>query len=359
MKKSFFACLGLTISFFIMPTQKSASQSIIVSKNGSGNYKSINEAIQASSPHGDDILVMPGEYVEHILIEGRKELNIIAQGEVLIKRKASENVLTLTKCYRVTFQGFKLNGTVVFTDCENSTLAGCKVMESNGGIFVSNSVGTEIFGNTFTKNTSTPIVIEKSQQTKVINNVLHDNTGAEGIRTIKSDLSDDVIKNNTIAYNQFLPISIGEDCQAAINNNIICFNNIPGKGAAIDVKGETGKVKAQHNNIYDNKNAGGESITYRGVQHGNNLSVDPKFVNGPAKNFSLLTTSPCYGAGQDGTTRFGEPIAGINLGADIFAKGSPLNYEEQYDEGVAQRKKKLSSVCRHSKQAPENLSRKY
>jgi tetratricopeptide (TPR) repeat protein len=171
--------------------------------------------------------------------------------------------------------------------------------------------------------------IEESQQTRIINNVLYDNKGQNGIKISKGNIGGDIICNNTIAYNALTPIDIGEGTYVKINNNIIAFNILEEPLASINSRGN---IKANFNNLFQNKNSNGVVPDYNGAKSQSDIVKDPLFVDGPGRNLQLKRSSPGWGAGKDGEYL---EITGMNLGADVYAKATPLKYGEQLDEGIA------------------------
>jgi hypothetical protein len=63
------------ITSFAAKTVQATPTQYIVAKNGTGNFTTISEAVNAASS-GDTILIYPGTY-EEIVDAGEKELNIV------------------------------------------------------------------------------------------------------------------------------------------------------------------------------------------------------------------------------------------------------------------------------------------
>jgi tetratricopeptide (TPR) repeat protein len=322
----------IALSLGVLLLSTTASGQILVAKDGSGQFKTIGEAIRFARATGDDIVVKAGEYAENLSIEGRNEINIEAMGDVSIKG----SIVSLTKCYRVKFRGFKFSGTISMNECEDMDITACVFSATATALDVKNSLNVGVYGNKFSRSTQEVMVFNDSHNIRISNNVLQDNTGKNGIHLIKSDA---VIKNNTIAYNQLTPISIDAGCKAEIFNNIVAFNTINDESAAMNSKSDAYNVKVHHNNLFDNKNKKGAAL-YSGITPKDDFSSDPLFTDGASRNLAVKNASPCFGTGKDGLTRFGTPIDGVNIGADPNVKGAAVNFEEELEEGIAQFKRR-------------------
>jgi hypothetical protein len=193
----------IALSLGVLLFSSTASGQIIVAKDGSGQFKTIGEAIQFARATGDEIIVKQGEYAESISMEGRREIKIEAEGEVTVRANGSSPAVALHKCYQIKFHGFKFNGNINIIESEDIEISGCDFTSS--GIDVKKSFNLGIYGNKFSKSTPSVLVFNDSYNLRIFHNVLHDNIGKNGIHLIKSEA---IIKNNTIGYNQLTPILI-------------------------------------------------------------------------------------------------------------------------------------------------------
>jgi parallel beta-helix repeat protein len=194
-----FGGIGLAVPVILYTVFFRDKSTITVSSNGSGNYKTINEAIRNAQP-GMRILVRPGVYQESIIIN--KPLKIIGDGSpdsIIIESANSSCILMQTGQAEV--RGLTLRGTggqinnkhftvnipqgqLVLADCDitsdslscvgvksaqaNPIIQGCKIHDSaQAGIFFQeNSRGTvqdcDIFSNRLSgiaiKDSSDPII---------------------------------------------------------------------------------------------------------------------------------------------------------------------------------------------------------
>ncbi|WP_455391408.1 NosD domain-containing protein, partial [[Eubacterium] cellulosolvens] len=152
---------------------------IVVDINGTGDYTSIQEAIN-NSMHGSTIYVRPGEYHENIRIF--KTLNLIG------------------------------------TDARNTTINGSLGWGSVVEILV-NSV--TLTGFTITSNNREGIKLKDVQYVQVFNNIYLKNSN--GI--VISDSDYNYIENNTLLWNEYSSIIVWDSDFNIINHNTILINH--------------------------------------------------------------------------------------------------------------------------------------
>lgn len=192
---------------------------ITVAKDGSGDYRSIQEAINSASK--DDIIyVKPGVYEEHIDFKD----GIILQGAGKESTK-----IKFKRCWR---SRNVLSCTNVVIDAENinsGKIEGFTVDCSGTG---PNESGTICFG-------------VKSSKLTISNNII---TGATGSGIKVNGDSDPLIGGNIIRNNQKAGIDIFAGAKGTIQNNKIYGNGLAGIAAR-----KNADPLIQHNVIKDNK----------------------------------------------------------------------------------------------------------
>ncbi len=315
----------------LMITINASAQEFIVAKDGTGNFKTIGEALKATGPEGGDIIIKAGEYAEALHLEGRKAINIRAEGDVWIKPKGTANSITIVDCYNIDIRGLKFTSGISIDKCDDCIIAACLFSESaSNGISVNDSRNVHIMGNQFKRCAPDGIVVRNSTKTIIVNNLFNENRSGCAIHLKEPHpFGNAEIINNTLAGNTFIPLLIDEKWEKVkISDNIIAFNTLPEKTAAITVKAGTYKVEAQRNILFNNKDKNGTVADYSGITSPDGLSVDPLFENHAAGIFTLKNTSPAIGAGTNGIT--------IGYYQSVHAEW--IKFKEEFDDAIAKYK---------------------
>ena len=206
---------------------------LYVGSNGSGNYSTIQDAIDDASD-GDTVFVYDDSspYYENLIVD--KSINLIGENRdtTIIDGNWSGNVINITANYT------KITGFTI-TKCEDSTLsAGIYIFSDHNHITVAN--------NNISYNGGKGIVVEGSSFITIQNNIIKNNLG--GI-VLRYECEYNVIQNNTITTTQSYPYGcdgvslyesssynsiIGNEitsykCTLGINLDSNCNNNIIGK----------------------------------------------------------------------------------------------------------------------------------
>ena len=228
------------------------ADTIYVDQSGGGNYKTIQEAINAAYVD-DTVKVRPGVYHENVVID--KNLSLIGSGPNFTTIDASKNAITVNNNVSVTISAFTITG-------------------AESGI---------IFNNNIACNIKNCIIV---------------GCGHTGIYGNKVSLTCTIV-NNTIASNGNSGIYFydgGNVININVIGNIISFNGTYG----ISLKECCGKfyINMTYNDVYSNS-----SGDYSGCSAGTgDISQNPKFIDQNTGNFVLKNDSPCINTGRPGAS---------------------------------------------------------
>jgi formylglycine-generating enzyme required for sulfatase activity len=239
----------LPILFILIFPPSVYAKNIIVARDGSGNHTSIKEALKAAHS-GDTIYVRAGEYEEGLRI---KQDNITLKGAGFTKTR-----LIAKDSFPIKLKGIK--GFVL------------------EGFFI----------KALTKQGHSAVLISDSEA--VIRHCLI-TSGPDGYGIFCNKGTKAAIEHNTIVGNRKDGgIRLDKSCNLVIKNNIIVNNSF-----GVNNKDKTGTVRISHNNVWGN---GRDYVNCRPA--GNNISLDPRFINPKAEDYRLSASSPCLGAGEKG-----------------------------------------------------------
>ncbi len=258
--------LGLLASTCRIGKVQASSKTWVVDYDGSADFKTIQEAINAAGP-GDTISVKAGTYNENV--EVNKQLNLIGEGpEVTLVKAADPNkhVMNVTSS-NVVISGFNVSGStavdpiygsgirltsvsnvsllhnyvshnlygIYLEYSNNDTIANNTVDSNHWGINLENNdLHNTIEGNNVSSNSNYGIILWSYGS----NNTVTDNTVSDGESGITLGYSEyNVIANNNISVNQ-----IGVEIQQPSSNNAIYHNNIIGNNLQAGGGGLSGSV---------------------------------------------------------------------------------------------------------------------
>lgn len=173
---------------------------IIVDCYGTGDYDSIQAAVDASIP-GDTIFVWDGSYFENIYMD--KSITLIGNGSAntVIIGESRLPVVQIT-AYSVNVNGFSIKSNQIADGIVLSGVSNCNISNNNCsnnliGIHMKNSVNNIIFNNIF-MDCENGIIIEKSDSNKIWNNQM---SGC-GLAIFGDSLTQwnthDIANNNTV-----------------------------------------------------------------------------------------------------------------------------------------------------------------
>jgi parallel beta-helix repeat protein len=195
----------------------------IVAKDGSGNFKTIQEAIlNESVSSGDIILVRGGTYTENLFIN--KSVVLIGENPdlTIINGGAAKNVIYIN-ADDVKITNFTITGSapgifsaVYINGSNRITISYNKIINSNNGISIYSSAFNLIFGNIIVNNSLYGVFSTALRNSLIIGNTIANNTN--GIIFYIS--TDNQIIGNTIKDNMLEGIYLYTS-----SSNIIYHNN--------------------------------------------------------------------------------------------------------------------------------------
>ncbi len=213
-----------------MSKRESPRRSLTVNNEGTAQYKSISDAL-ASASEGDQILIFPGVYDEHIFLTSNIELLGVGNNGDTVIRSSNETAIVIdSDSFRVenlTVRQTSPTGSFAIHVTRGSgTVAGCDI--SSAGLACVN--------------------VNYNASPYIFNNIIHSGNDA-GV--IYDDNSGGKIESNDIYNNSFAGIEI----KGTSNPSILSNQIHAGKEAGILVH-ESGRGMITGNDIFDNNFAG-------------------------------------------------------------------------------------------------------
>jgi parallel beta-helix repeat protein len=314
--------LGFTSAEFAVALAEnlaSAPRTITVALDGSGDFSSIQEAVD-SAMKGDTVLIKAGAYAQDLTIHSKEKLRIVGAGVdkvVLSGRGQMVGVLHVGKWpYGA-------------TDIE---ISGLTINEHGGhalGIFNGNRITLRqlhvkgmVFGQQVQDVRIEDCVIGGSETTGVhfsdsqallIGNFIHDNDHGVNV-TGKSSVR---LERNIIARNLFEAVVISDQAKAVLFNNTLVKN---GGGAAflglstIEASGNilslnkvgfliaaSSRTKISYNALFNSEvnylRAGSPNVHAPELQAESDMTADPRFVDAEHDDFRLKPDTPLLNRG--------------------------------------------------------------
>jgi len=219
-----------TLSSFI-----GAAATYTVAADGTGNYATIQAAVNGAGP-GDTIIVKPGTYNENIIINkiGLKDLELkSASGnaaDTIIANSTGNHVISVSYGDNLTIKGFTISGAGIENAGINMVGSHHCTIENN--IFSNDALGVQlrsnsnyntIHNNIFVKDTAAgrAINIEGSGYNKISGNTVSNQR--YGIYISKSDWNE--ISSNTVSQNSDGGIVISSSKDNTLEKNILSLND--------------------------------------------------------------------------------------------------------------------------------------
>ena len=338
--KHYHAAPIILFLFLIFPTI-SFAQTVHVNADGSGDYLSIQAAID-NAVNGDIVIVSPAAYFENINFRGKNiTLTSTAPDDpdtvaaTIINAGGSGSVVTFAngESTQAVLSGFTItNGYGTVSSLANYIYWGAGIYCENASptimdnVIVGNNGPIEMDGDNpenwkvgyggaigciFSDAVITRNIIKANStmaaggiftiagNAKISNNLIYDNNAqiGGGVVLFGGKLINNTIVNNIadIAGNLYLA-SESDFALLIVSNNIIA-NAQSGGGILFIQNSGTGYDNITYNNIWGNN--GGDYLEF-GNQTGinGNISKDPLFENQSIDNYHLLYDSPCINAGD-------------------------------------------------------------
>jgi S-layer-related duplication domain len=201
------------------------AETITVDLSGTGDYTSIQDAIENASS-GDDIVVFPGLYSENLLINKpisiRSELN--NPETVVIRSVDNQNYAIFINSDDVAMKGFTVTGAdsskAVFLYESSGCLIENNIVESNKyGIYLNNSDNNEVFNNTLRSNTYIGLCLFESNDNEIKSTYSsNDFIGFDLVRSCNNTVLENHLQDDNI-YGIYFHESSHNN--SLINNSII------------------------------------------------------------------------------------------------------------------------------------------
>jgi len=169
--------------------------------------------------------------------------------------------------------GFYINGSHNLVEgCRiyNNRAYGVQIYSGYSGLPANGNVirGNRLYGNGITSNNGGGIVTGSGSGTLVYNNLIYENKDGVVVCCGYTAPANQKILNNTVTNNHRFGVEVQQGTGHVVRNNILRLN------------------------------ASGDTRFLVNVTNSNNLTGDPLFVDAPARDFRLRSTSPAIDTGQ-------------------------------------------------------------
>ncbi len=309
---------------------------LVVAQDGSGQFRKIQEAVDASRP-GDQILIKAGDYYESVVVQDKTDLSMTGQGIVWVKAEGDNEILSIRNSTRIAIANIKgihiseagcYNNVFGITDSRGVGIYKC--VANGSGIFgfdITNSNGVILSENQITRCTMVGASISESSNISVVRNVFSENGDW---RTINVSNSQHVyFKNNTVVRNVGVPLVLSACIDVQFYNNIVANNRHSDNSyGVLNATGSSTELNFQYNVVFNNESPRGTAHVFdmMGTETvtADAREVDPGFVNISSGNFGLRANSPCLKTGYDH-----EDIGAVSAAGNAKDAGNWLSLAEQ------------------------------
>ena len=295
-----------------------AARTLVVAPDGTGQYQSIQEAIDAAG-RGDTIYIKAGKYREDVSIHSKEDLRVVGEGVELVEILGNRRVgaFHIGKWpYGAT--GVEVSGLTVH---EHGGLAmgifnGRDVvlrdLRIKGQLFGQQVNGVRVEGCRLGGSETTGVQFADSQAL-LIRNFIHDNdhgvtvAGESNVRleqnvitrslfegVVVKDTAQAVLVRNTIVKNGGGVAFLGRSRSEA-SGNIVGFNKV---GFLVGpLSRATTSFNALYNRDSDYLRAGSPNVPAPELKAASDLRVDPQFVDLDGNDFRLRPDTPLIQVG--------------------------------------------------------------
>lgn len=287
----------------------SAPRIITVAMDGSGDFASIQEAVD-SAGKGDTVLIKAGAYAQDLTIHSKEKIKIVGAGAdttILLGRGTMVGVLHVGKwpygAADIDISGLTINehgghALGIF----NGTRITLHHLHVNGMVFGQQVHDVRIEDCVIGGSETTGVHVTDSQ-VQLIGNVIHDNDYGVNV-TGKSDIR---LERNIITKNLFEAVVIGDQSKGVLISNTLVKN---GGGAAflgsstIEASGNivslnkvgfliaaSSQTKISYNALFNREGnylrAGSPNVPAPELQAESDMTADPHFVDAEHDDFRL------------------------------------------------------------------------
>lgn len=224
------------------------------------NYQTIQAAINAANP-GDSIIVAPGVYYEHVivnktlsLIGETKETTIIDGSRTsIVVRISADNVNLSEFTIRHSGQRPWTDSGVFFTfGSVNCIVNNSIVMGNYHGVFFESSTGNTLSSSNVSSNSGRGIILESSSRNTISANFVSQNEQDNGIDLF--DSTNNEITRNTVSANGWAGIYLVASPSNIITENTVSNNSVVG----IHLEESSNNVLYRNNLLHNGLNDEGQ-----------------------------------------------------------------------------------------------------
>lgn len=298
---------GFAVALAENPT--SAPRTITVALDGSGDFSSIQEAVD-SALKGDTVFIKAGAYAQDLTIHSKEQIKIVGAGvdkTILLGRGTMVGVLHVGKwpygAADIDISGLTINehgghALGIF----NGTRITLHQLHVKGMVFGQQVHDVHIEDCVIGGSETTGVHVTDSQ-VQLIGNVIHDNDHGVNV-TGKSDIR---LERNIITRNLFEAVVISDQAKVVLINNTLVKN---GGGAAflgsstIEASGNivslnkvgfliaaSSQTKTSYNALFNSDGnymrAGSPNVPAPELQAESDMTTDPRFVDAEHDDFRL------------------------------------------------------------------------
>ena len=286
---------------------------LIVAQDGTGQYRSIQEAIDAAAS-GDTVKIKAGDYHEDVTVHSKDRLRVIGEGadRVSLFGRRRFGVFHIGKwpygATRVEVSGMTIHEhgglSLGIFNAENLVLRDLKI---KGMLFGQQVKGVRIEGCTIGGSETTGVQFADSNAT-LVGNVIHDND--HGVTV--AGQSTVYLERNVITRNLFEGVVVKDSARSRLVRNTLVKNgggaafldrstsevsgNIVGFNKVGFLIGESSHVTISFNAMYNSQadylRTGDQGGPAPELKPSSDLSVDPLFVNVSEGDFRLRPETP-------------------------------------------------------------------
>ena len=194
--------LILIVLLFTIPM--AVGQTVTVDVEGNGNFTSISDAV-ANADTGDTIRVMPGVYLENIKVD--KQVNLVAEGDVIVQPPSSEMSTFHIAKDGVTIDGFRIerdeipsgayDAGILLDSADNVTVINNVVSGHSRGIDLDFS-NNNVLENNSVSNNADGIYLHVSFCNTLKDNRMQSNFFNFGAYTFNGNLDNDIGVDNLV-----------------------------------------------------------------------------------------------------------------------------------------------------------------